>query len=692
MNAPAKVLSRLGEAAVEYAERGWHVFPLAEGTKHIHLTGKGGYHNASCDLGMVREWWSRWPDANIGLNLEASGLLAVDVDSYKPDCGWATFIRGRDMPATLVQRSARGGIHYIFKADQGQSYSSPCAGVDLKQNGYVLLEPSTFEGGAYQIETDDDPAPCPEWVPRGGAKATKPVVRDRSGVFQSAVNKARLRGKSFDQTLELLRDDPAGTGAIKYLEPQDRLEAELARSWTKAGDLLEAIDLSQDALALGMGKSGWDRDARYVAKWGKWLFWDGTRWKVDERREDMTRVRAYLRGRAEDLKAWAASKAEGDDDKEAKKLTAWADDQAKLLRHKNTVAAVESLAQSNPDSAAGADDFDGELMLLGTPGGTVDLRTGVLRPALREDAITKHTTCAPAPPGTNPSRWLAFLSEVFNGDQELVDFMQRAAGYALTGMTTEHKLLFLYGTGRNGKSVFLNTLFKLWGDYARKAAAETFLNSRGEGHPTDVAGLHGARLVVGSELPRGKTWDESVIKDLTGGDKMTARFMRQDYFDFDPQLTLMIAGNTQPSFRGVDEAIRSRVVLVPFTVTIPKERRDTSLPDKLMAEGPAILRWVIDGALAWQREGLNVPHSVAAASEEYFEAEDTVGQFLSDETETVVGHFETSQAIYARFESWCFGQGLSGWTKLTLVKELRGRGFVDARMKHGRGLKGLKLL
>lgn len=270
--------------------------------------------------------------------------------------------------------------------------------------------------------------------------------------------------------------------------------------------------------------------------------------------------------------------------------------------------------------------------------------------------------------------------------------MQRAAGYALTGLTTEHKLLFLYGTGRNGKSVFLNVLFKLWGDYARKAAAETFLNSQAERHPTDVAGLNGARLVVGSELPRGKTWDESVIKDLTGGDKMTARFMRQDFFDFDPQLTLMIAGNTQPSFRGVDEAIRARVVLVPFTVTIPAEKRDTRLTEKLMEEGPAILRWAIEGALEWHRIGLAVPHSVTAASAEYFDAEDTVGQFLGDETMRVVGHFETAQAIHMRFETWCMRQGLQSWSQNTLIKELRGRGFTDARMKHGRGLKGLKLL
>lgn len=537
--------------------------------------------------------------------------------------------------------------------------------------------------------------PPKDWTPPAGG--------DRSGTFQSAVNRMRSAGMTLEQAIEALRADPVGTGAGKYLEPRDRLASELVRSWNKAGDRdrddgldlnPDAIDLSQDALALDMGAKGWNRDARYVARWGKWLFWDGTRWKIDDRREDMTRTRDYLRGRASALIQWARKKVQSDGlgGKDAQKLMEWAEDQARTLRHKTTVANIENLAQSNPGSAAGSDDFDQDLLLLGTPGGTLDLRTGNLRPARREDMLTKHTAFAPAPPGAQPLLWVRFLLEIFDGDMELVRFMQRAAGYALTGLTTEHKLLFLYGTGRNGKSVFLNVLFKLWGDYARKAAAETFLNSQNERHPTDVAGLNGARLVVGSELPRGKTWDESVIKDLTGGDKMTARFMRQDFFDFDPQLTLMIAGNTQPSFRGVDEAIRARVVLVPFTVTIPPEKRDTRLTEKLMEEGPAILRWCIDGALEWQRTGLAVPHSVAAASAEYFDAEDTVGQFLGDETMPVVGHFETSLAIHQRFETWCMRQGLQAWTQTTLMKELRTRGFTDHKGRQGRGLKGLKLL
>lgn len=454
------------------------------------------------------------------------------------------------------------------------------------------------------------------------------------------------------------------------------------------------IDLSQDALASDLGARDWDANARHVAGWGKWLFWTGTRWQADEKLEHLTRVRSYLRNRAEELTDWAEAKApalEAEKPGEGDKLCNWAKGQARNLRSKNTVAAVESLARSNAASVAGADAFDADRLLLGTPGGTVDLRTGELRQAKRGDLITKLTACAPAEPGARPERWLSFLNEVFDHDPDLVTFIQRGIGYALTGLTTEHKLLFLYGTGRNGKSVLLNTVSHIWGDYSRKAAAETFLNTQADKHSTGLAGLQGARLVIGSELPVGKTWDESVIKDLTGGDKMTARFMRGDFFDFDPQLTLMIAGNNQPSFRGVDEAIRARVVLVPFLVTIPPERRDKGLPDKLKAEGPQILRWAIDGALQWQERGLDVPAKVAAASTEYMDDEDTLGQFLKDEARIVAGHFVTAQDLHLRFTQWSEAQGLKPWTQRTLVKEIKSRGFEAAKSNGQRGLRGLGL-
>jgi len=453
-------------------------------------------------------------------------------------------------------------------------------------------------------------------------------------------------------------------------------------------------DLSHDTLALDLSKAGFKRDARYVHKWGKWLFWTGSRWQLDERLLHMTTTRDFLRAKAKKLTEWGNAKVpEITSKKDAEKLLKWVRDNAKALRQATTVVSVENMARSNSDLVATVDQFDSDLMLLGTPGGTVDLRTGDLLPAERSHWITKHSSITPAERGEEAPLWDAFLWRVFDGNQELIDFLQRAAGYALTGYTTEHKLLFLYGTGRNGKSVFLNTLFDIMAEYAKRAPAQTFLDSNGEKHPTDLAGLMGARLVAGSELPPGKAWNESIIKDLTGGDIITARFMRQDYFEYMPQFTLFIAGNHQPSFRGIDEAIRSRVVLVPFTQTIPAEERDPELPQKLKAEWPNILRWMITGAVKWQERGLDVPESVQAASDEYLESEDLLGEFISEHIDEVgIGSVLTAD-VYERFTQWQKANGINqAWTKTAMTRALKERGFKPEKLTGGnRGFRGLAL-
>ncbi|WP_193140972.1 phage/plasmid primase, P4 family [Meridianimarinicoccus sp. MJW13] len=756
------------EAALSHAGRGWHVFPLRRGTKGRDATGASthllseGHNGASSDPEVVRTWWTRWPDANIGLHLAASGLVVVDADTYKPGCEWQAFIRGRDLPSTLVQDSARGGKHYIFRAPPGVSYPGTlCPGVDIKHKGYILLEPSTFEGGMYRFETQHAPADGPEWLPTKTDHGAGPAL-GRGTVASILTPGIDVSDRASTAEVEDLLTwiDPDADGYDAWIEVLQALHDNfdgrdeglaIAEAWSSRGasfrpgetaakwqgftsgggvtvrsiahragqngaDLAgiarrhgagqpsrapqcgvaeDPPDLSHDHLALDLGRRSWDNNARHVAPWGTWLFWTGTCWQRDGTLDHLSRTRAFLRMRASELGDWAHRRARVSGghghDREARKLETWAREQARTLRSSATIAAVSSLARANPASAATHEMFDADRYLIGTPGGTVDLRTGALRPACREDMISRLTTCAPADPGVSPGLWLRFLSDVFDGDKATIGFLQRAAGYALTGSTEEHKLLFLHGSGRNGKSVFLNTLLDIWGAYGRRVAATTFLNAQTERHPTDIAGLHGARLAIASELPRGKTWDEATIKDLTGGDRMTARFMRQDFFDFDPQMTLMIAGNTQPSFRGVDEAIRSRVVLVPFAVTIPAERRDRGLPDKLRAESPAILRWCIDGALAWQEGGLDVPPSIAAASTAYFDEEDTLGQFLQDETQPDPHAFVAAEDLVLRFNQWIDAQGLGAWTQRSLIKEMRQRGFADARSSSQRGLRGLRL-
>jgi putative DNA primase/helicase len=372
-------------------------------------------------------------------------------------------------------------------------------------------------------------------------------------------------------------------------------------------------------------------------------------------------------------------------------LLAWAHKEKRTLKHKNTITAIENLARSNSASAVNPEDFDLDPLLLGTPGGTVDLRTGKLRPAAREDLITKLTAYSPAEAGTVPERWLNFLNRIFAGDQELIDFMQLAAAYALTGLTTEHKFLFLYGRGRNGKSVFLNTLSKIWGKYSWHAPADLFLASQSQQHPTGLAGLRSARLVVGSEIPKGKTWDEAKLKDLTGGDRLSARYMHGNFFTFDPQLTLMIAGNDKPKLAGVDTAIRSRMVLVPFNVRIPDIEIDPSLQEKLMSEAPAILRWAIEGVLQWQLHGLNVPASVRAASEEYLNEEDLLKNFLDEKTSNGPKFRVGATEIYECFEAWCRVEGVPILSRKDFIREMASHSHVHCRSSSFNVYRGLGL-
>lgn len=451
-------------------------------------------------------------------------------------------------------------------------------------------------------------------------------------------------------------------------------------------------DISHDTLANELGAFGWNEDAKHVAAWGRWMFWTGSIWRTDDRLEHMTRARDFLRAVAEDLVKVADERSAGNDEKEAKRIRAQGRAMAARVKDKKTVAAVIDLARSNRQSVALADNFDSDLFLLGTPGGTVDLRTGKLRSALRSDMITRKTSVVPANAGEKPDLWLKFLDRAFAGNVEHIAFMKRAAGYALTGSVEEHKLLFAFGGGRNGKGVFLNTLRDIWGDYGQKAAATTFLQSHSDQHSTSIAALRGARLVFGSELPKGRSWNEAVVKDLTGGDRMRARFMRQDDFEFMPQLTLFIAGNTKPSFHGVDTAIRERVVLIPFTVTIPEAERDPGLLDKLKAEWPAILRWAIDGTVEWQLRGLDVPADIRAASRDYLDSEDVVGRFLADETIADANHVAGGVELYERFQRWAEAEGMkSQWSKAAFEKAMEERGVQRGRTKHYRGWSGLRL-
>jgi putative DNA primase/helicase len=323
---------------------------------------------------------------------------------------------------------------------------------------------------------------------------------------------------------------------------------------------------------------------------------------------------------------------------------------------------------------------------------TFDLRTGISHPPRPSDYITKISGCSCAAPGTPHPVWTAFLERIAP-DPDLRSFLQRFIGYCMTGATTEHKFVFAYGTGANGKSTFINTVAAIFGDYATVADVGTFIAAATERHPTDVAKLHGYRLVVAQETEKGRRWDEIKIKTMTGGDKMTARFMRCDFFDFVPKFKLWIVGNHKPRLDNVDEAMRRRMLLVPFLVQIPPEDRDPDLSEKLKAEWPAILRWALDGCLEWQRIGLAPPKIVTDATDEYFDDQDLIKQWLEDRTQDGGPFsFTATSLLFSSWKAWCDERGLKPGNGNALSDALVDRGYTRKRAHGGtRGFRSLVL-
>jgi putative DNA primase/helicase len=426
---------------------------------------------------------------------------------------------------------------------------------------------------------------------------------------------------------------------------------------------------SEEALALAFAERH-AADLRYVAKWNQWFRWDGTRWHTDETRDVFSSARALCREIAAEINKMG---------------------ERKRVASAKTRAAVVSLAGEDRRLAATIDQWDVDPWLLNTPDGTIDLRSGKQRPHCLNDYLTKRTAVAP---GGKCPRWRKFMREITDGDTELQRYLQRAAGYCLTGVTREQELFFLYGTGLNGKGVFLQTLSGIFADYHRASSIETFTVARSERHPTELAGLIGARLVTAAETEDGRRWSESRIKELTGGDKITARFMRQDFFEYTPQFKLVFSGNHMPALRAVNKAITRRFNRIPFTVTIPDQQVNKHLVEDLKVEWPGILAWALEGCLEWQRIGLRPPKVVTDATQSYLDSQDVLGEWLDECCERGGNYWESATALFESWKDWAEDREEWVGSVKTLTHRLEDRGGFTKRKnpeKTKRGFSGLRL-
>ena len=422
---------------------------------------------------------------------------------------------------------------------------------------------------------------------------------------------------------------------------------------------------TDDAMALAFTRR-YHHDWRYVAAWGKWLMWDGQRWRGEQTLAATDLIRHVCRHAA----------LHTENPRIASKLAA-----------ASTVSSAERLARTDRRHAGTTEEWDANLWLINTSAGTVDLQSGRMRPHRREDFMLKMTAGTLNSHSKCPT-WLRFINEVTGGDIQLASYLQRMFGYCLTGLTREHAMFFLYGTGANGKSVFVNTMLAIMGDYGMNAPMETFMASRNDRHPTELAMLRGARLVVASETEQGRGLNESRMKELTGGDLITARDLFQPFFTYKPQFKVILTGNHKPSLKNIDEAIRRRLHLVPFTVTIPAERRDKELQNKLMQERDGIFEWALTGCLEWQRNGLQPPECVLKATDEYFEAEDAIGRWIEERCILTPQAKSLTSELFADWKRWAETVSEDAGTQRRFSDLLLSRNVQ--KWRNGVGLRGFQ--
>jgi len=423
------------------------------------------------------------------------------------------------------------------------------------------------------------------------------------------------------------------------------------------------------------------RDIRYCHAWKCWLIWDRTRWAVDK----CDHVKQLAK---EVVRSIYAEAEQASDSAERKEIARHAVN-SESNRH---IAAMISLAES--EVPIKPDELDQDPWLFNCANGTIDLRTGRLREHCRDDFITKAANVLYNPNAPCPV-WESFLSRILEEDPDLISFMQRAIGYSLTGLIDEQCLFILYGNGANGKTTFLQAVSFFMADYAMQTPTETLLVKGKGAIPNDVARLKGARFVTASEAEAEQRLAENLIKQMTGGDTISARFLHQEYFDFKPTHKLFLGTNHKPVIKGTDHAIWRRIRLIPFEVTIPEDERDPEMLEKLCSEAEGILAWAVEGCRLWQTERLGMPPAVKKATEGYRSEMDIIAQFIAERCETGTGCSITSRDLYQAFTDWCSHNGEETVSKKMLTQRLKELGYEPAT-KIGplkqRGLKGLTLL
>jgi putative DNA primase/helicase len=738
------------KAALGYAEQGWRVLPIywvidgrcacgnpfcTAAGKHPLIKAGSKMAAASSDVTTVREWWNTWPNANIAVALgPASGMFVIDLDIGEETDGfielnaWAE-ARGLELPETLEAETGSGGRHLFYRWPGGiKNATAWLPEVDVKaEGGYVLVSPSSHvSGGVYRWRNQLPPAPVVEPLlghlrsartnvkgrsSQDGAPApaydyreacrTGPPLGARDHFFNARAFELRKMDWSYAEALEEMRRHWNQTEQPPSdIWPWEEVVRKLDRVWEEvapeplpdwdpsaaSGPNEAAPKAPPDTKDTDVGNAKrfateHKDDVKYTAQLD-WLVWDGTKWAGDE----LGRHRELAKQTVATMFTFAARQ-QGED---REKWLNW----AKVSESRQRLEAMVMLARTDPLIVASIHDFDRDRMLLAVENGTIDLRTGDLHPHRREDMITRRSRVTYDETATSPL-FDTYLKSVTQGDDDLQAYLQRAAGYTLTGLTSEEVFFMIYGPKASGKSTFVDGMQTTLGDLAMTTQADTLMHMRGSQSPKDeLASMLGARMVATVEVEEGQRFAEALVKQLTGGDKIAARQLYKTRFEFTPTFKLWIATNHAP--RAYDDALWRRIKRVPFPVEVPKEQQDMRI--KAMMKDPgsevaqAFLAWAVRGCQIWQSMGLGTCLVVEEDTNEYKEEQDKFATFLEERMDLSDPAAVTpSKDLYASYTGWCLENGERPMTSTAFGIKLKERGFGKAKSTRPISWVGLRI-
>ncbi len=687
-------------AALQYAAHGWYLFPIAAGGKKPAIAGGQGFKDATADPEQLSAWWQAHPVWNVGIACGESGLLIMDIDPRHGGDESLLDLRqehGDSWMETATALTPSGGAHYYFRADDLSELGCKVGlrpGIDIRAvGGYVVVPPSKRVDGEYCWAAGQSPDECfmqlvPDWLAaliigsdpsdEGAAKSASlpPVIPEgtRNDSLASIAGTMRRRGMTSEELLPSLLAVNERCAIPLPASEVTRIAKSIGRYAPAPHVLLGRFKLTDIGNAERL-VAQYGADIRYCRPLGKWLVWDGTRWTPDHMGQVEQMAKNTIRAIYEE-----AGREEDDERRKA------VSKHAQRSEGDRAVKAMLSRAESEPAIAATPMDFDRDLWLFNCLNGTIDLKTGGLREHRREDLITK---LAPVRfgPGARLPAWDEFIGHATGGDVELAAFLKRFFGYSLTGLVSEEKFVLVHGRGGTGKSTFIEALKATFGDYAATADFETFLARKATGGPRpDIARLAGARLVTSIEVDDGKKLAQGLVKQITGGDTVTARELYAKEFEFLPQFKLALVANHAPQLPSDDDGLWRRFLRVPFDNATPEAEQDPNLKLALRnpaLAGPAILAWLVEGCLAWQRDGLGVPVTIQDATAEYRAEMDHVAEYFDTLLDFEEGLEDTAGEIYRIYKTWCDSNGIADPVSIQNMGErLRQRGCKSGR-RHG---------